>query len=131
MDKAIATQWVAALRSGKYKQGHGELRSNYLGGAAKFCCLGVLCNLHAAAHPDIAALQTDPGVYLGDSALLPAQVQDWAGLKSNDGTPNLDETADGEFTLNNHQYTDLADANDDGVSFKRIATWIEKNYERL
>lgn len=37
MDSKIKEQWVAALRSGKYKQGTG-----YLNRDGKFCCLGVL-----------------------------------------------------------------------------------------
>jgi hypothetical protein len=37
----IKTQWVAALRSGKYKQGHNVLRS----ATNQFCCLGVLCDI--------------------------------------------------------------------------------------
>ena len=32
-------QWIAALRSGRYKQGIGELYNHYNKG---FCCLGVL-----------------------------------------------------------------------------------------
>lgn len=34
-------KWIAALRSGKYKQGRGELRPE----KDKFCCLGVLVDL--------------------------------------------------------------------------------------
>lgn len=39
--KKFKDKWIAALRSGKYKQGRGQLRSlnnNY-------CCLGVLCDV--------------------------------------------------------------------------------------
>ena len=39
MDTQIKEKWVTALRSGKYRQGHGQLRSE----DDKFCCLGVLC----------------------------------------------------------------------------------------
>lgn len=39
----LKAQWVAALRSGEYKQGHGELRTN---GGTRYCCLGVLTDLH-------------------------------------------------------------------------------------
>jgi hypothetical protein len=38
MDPALKARWIAALRSGKYKQGIG-----YLEYSNKFCCLGVLC----------------------------------------------------------------------------------------
>jgi hypothetical protein len=40
--KAFRRKWVAALRSGKYKQGDGFLRSE-----KGFCCLGVACDLAA------------------------------------------------------------------------------------
>lgn len=31
-------QWVAALRSGEYKQGYGQLNNH-----GKYCCMGVAC----------------------------------------------------------------------------------------
>ena len=41
MNPELKQKWLEALRSGKYKQGTGLLRSkeNY------FCCLGVLCDI--------------------------------------------------------------------------------------
>lgn len=41
MHKEWADKWVAALRSGEYKQGFGELKANN----NSFCCLGVLCDI--------------------------------------------------------------------------------------
>ena len=41
MDKELKAKWVAALRSGKYKQGQGRLRSV----DDTFCCLGVLADV--------------------------------------------------------------------------------------
>jgi hypothetical protein len=41
VDQALKTKWVAALRSGDYKQGTGVLRRN----DDTFCCLGVLCDI--------------------------------------------------------------------------------------
>lgn len=43
MKKAIAKQWVEALRSGRYEQGRHGLRS----AANNYCCLGVLCDIVA------------------------------------------------------------------------------------
>lgn len=37
MDNELKSQWVAALRSGKYKQTQGTLKDS-----TGFCCLGVL-----------------------------------------------------------------------------------------
>lgn len=42
MDIELKTKWVAALRSGNYKQGKGVLYSKYQN---TFCCLGVLGNI--------------------------------------------------------------------------------------
>lgn len=45
LNPEVKKKWVDALRSGEYKQGHGQLR----GGAqqGKYCCLGVLCDVAA------------------------------------------------------------------------------------
>ena len=40
MNAEIKARWIAALRSGKYQQGHGYLRIK-----DRFCCLGVLCDV--------------------------------------------------------------------------------------
>lgn len=53
MKKKIAKMWADALRSGDYKQGIGRLRNEH----NHFCCLGVLCNLHAIHHPNIAEME--------------------------------------------------------------------------
>lgn len=80
MNKNIKKQWLKALRSGEYTRGVGQLRDK----DNKFCCLGVLCNLHAQAHPEIAAEQTDTDSYLGASGLLPIAVAEWAEFKLSD-----------------------------------------------
>lgn len=42
MDPEIKAKWIAALRSGEYKQGTGRLYDDLTG---RFCCLGVLCEV--------------------------------------------------------------------------------------
>lgn len=120
MKKKIAERWVEALRSGKYKQGKHALRSG-----DKFCCLGVLCNLHAEDHPKIAAKEDDPTEYLGDSSLLANPVRQWAGMLTEDGS--LDES----IRICQLSFGSLAQANDNGVAFTQIADWIEENYKKL
>jgi hypothetical protein len=44
MRKSIKNKWVKALRSGKYKQGTGQLHSENEEGKS-FCCLGVLATI--------------------------------------------------------------------------------------
>lgn len=55
MRPKVKKEWIAALRSGDYRQGRGQLRSE----DNSFCCLGVLCNLHAMHHRVGAAKQTN------------------------------------------------------------------------
>lgn len=115
MKKAIADIWVKALRSGEYKQTTGELRGGL--NTDSFCCLGVLCNLHAQTHPKFAAKQDDPGFYGGQSDVPPEIVMNWSGLK----------TELGEFGSE----MSLAEMNDEGADFNKIADTIEKNWRKL
>lgn len=41
MNKSLIRRWVAALESGRYKQGQERLRTEGNG----YCCLGVLCTI--------------------------------------------------------------------------------------
>lgn len=123
MKKHIAKKWVAALRSGDYKQGKSALRGTDSKDRTTFCCLGVLCNLHAQAHPKIAKTQTNPEIYLGEMDFLPEEVREWAGMKTNDGSYG-EETHWGPES-------DLANDNDAGVSFKKIADIIEAHVDEL
>ena len=113
MKAKIKKLWVEALKSGDYTKGTHQLRSN----GDRFCCLGVLCNLHAQAHPEIAAEQILPYRYLGESTFLPPEVQAWAGLKENNPVV---KTGSLEYTLSyvndNLEY-----------DFPAIAKFIEKS----
>jgi hypothetical protein len=113
MKKAIADKWVKALRSGDYKQSTGRLRSS----DDKFCCLGVLCNIHAQTYPKHAAAQEDSSLYDGCSAYPPESVLNWAGLKNNEG--------------NFGEINSLAEMNDQGASFREISDIIENNWRKL
>ncbi len=117
MNRAIKKKWVAALRSGEYTQGKGKLRINRDGGETLFCCLGVLCNIHAQEHPKIAATQTDPTTYLLAYDVLPVVVRDWAGLVR----------CGGDKILIAGEYHSLSHHNDDGCTFTQIADAIEKH----
>lgn len=116
MNKAIANKWLAELKSGDYKHGTGFLRDS-----DKFCCLGVLCNLHAKEHPHIAATQTNSYSYLGYSSILPDEVRDWAGL--NDST--------GLFRNENGFINSLVRINDTSSSYKPVIEVIEKSWSLL
>lgn len=117
MDPKVKTKWLRALRSGKYKQGRSALRTPKDG----FCCLGVLCDLHAKAtggkweKDELGRYR-----YLGEAELPPQAVAEWAGFPGKDVVPGLDPnpTVDGK---------QLAERNDDGRQrFTTIARLIEK-----
>ena len=69
--------WIKALRSGKYKQGVGELHND-----GRFCCLGVLCDLYRKSTKD--GYWTEDGFVYGYESVaaygLPPIVQAWAGV---------------------------------------------------
>lgn len=120
MNKQIAEDWVAALRSGKYKQGTGRLRD----GNDQFCCLGVLCDLLA---PDSWEEENDrAGEWtMGyDSSLLPDHIRTASEMKTADGTIG-DTIVPGLATC-------LVAINDEGrFGFNEIADIIEKRWEEL
>lgn len=73
MNDQIKKRWVAALRSGKYKQNVGTLKST----SGKYCCLGVLCELYSKEHEvPWQARQC----FMGQLDVLPFAVAEWAGL---------------------------------------------------
>ena len=79
MKPKIKKLWIEALTSGEYKQGKGALNP----AKGKFCCLGVLCDLHDKSKKRKKSNWDEKGNYLGADLILPAEVSDWAGLPSN------------------------------------------------
>lgn len=115
MKSKIKKLWQEALRSGEYKQTKHQLRKQK-GKQASFCCLGVLCNLHAQAHPKIAAENTNPERYMGCSGVLPSEVRKWAGV----------DTSEGGEVLYKDRYRSLVSLNDSGVKFKTVAKLLDQ-----
>lgn len=85
LNEPIIRKWIKALRSGEYEQTihtlrrHGAYES---AGQESFCCLGVLCNIHAQMHPDYAATQKDYRFYDTENGTLGPNVKDWSGVDS-------------------------------------------------
>lgn len=81
MNPTVKTKFVAALRSGKYRQcsGHLFLDTQGTGKPDKFCALGVLCDIHRkeVGHRPIVG-----DAYYRHSITLPRNVERWAGLAS-------------------------------------------------
>jgi hypothetical protein len=112
MNPDVKAKWVAALRSGEYKQGVESLRSY----RNEFCCLGVLCELHANEHGGKWEEKDDLPTYLGAATVLPRPVCVWAGLGQSYG----DQVAIAGALLA------VTEHNDDGRSFAEIAKAIEE-----
>lgn len=85
MKPEIKARWLAALRSGDYIQGHGQLREGNT-----FCCLGVLCDLYAK-ETGVEWKKHESERYAFDHHLsfLPDSVMHWAGLVDHDPIPKL------------------------------------------
>lgn len=101
MDTNLRDRWIIALESGKYRQGHGELRSGE-GSEAKYCCLGVLCDI------------IDPQGWRGDGA---------HDLEAT-GASLLSATALQRVGMKHIHQCELARLNDDDRSFENIAERI-------
>lgn len=117
MNKDVMTKWVAALRSGKYKQGQKALCTT----TNKYCCLGVLCDISGLGKFGLNDTYPNLKVYLGQASAVPKPVQAWAGLQSSAGY----------FPKRVQRKTCLRRMNDDGFSFEEIANIIEKHWEEL
>jgi hypothetical protein len=103
MKKKIAMDWVKALRSGKYEQGQGTLKTE----DGKFCCLGVLREIGYA-----------PMSYTWDGSLSDRD-SEVCGM-SNVGTECVGMTQ-----------SELAKLNDGGATFDEIADLIEVCWEDM
>lgn len=114
MKEDIKSQWVAALRSGDYKQGIGSLVTG-----DEFCCLGVLCDISEAGRWDAEGYGSDSEHAGGgaDAGTLPLSVVEFAGLNETDpavnGIPGVGRA------------WHLSELNDDGMTFPQIADVIE------
>ncbi len=115
MKEDIKRQWVAALRSGEFKQGIDFLN----GRNGEYCCLGVLCELAVRAGVVDKTFHEGFGHTMFDDkdATLPHRVSTWAGL--------LDNNDPSEVWIEAEDQT-LTRLNDSGVKFTDIADIIEE-----
>lgn len=104
----ITKEWVAALRSGKYKQGCGRLRNK----KNEFCCLGVLA--------DILNAKWEP--LDGRYYIISNEFVSNARMRKNQYISVLPSGI-----LDDEVQTALAEMNDYGISFESIAAHIEED----
>jgi hypothetical protein len=108
MDKRIKYLWLEALTSGEYEQGKFQLKSEN-----KFCCLGVLCDIHrketglGSWERNLYSVNKKYSIFV-----LSNVVTKWAALDSSN--PEIGDIS-------------LATLNDSGLSFVDIAKEIEKS----
>lgn len=108
LTQEIKDRWVAALRSGKYKQGRGTLCSyDGLSNERSFCCLGVLADL------------IDPEGW---------KVRSYVSLSWRDPSCTTDLKQD---TLDLDPQRKLIWMNDVGDTFADIADYIEAHLQVL
>lgn len=117
----IKRKWLAALRSGKYKQGTNGLRTNSLRSPwrkpfSSFCCLGVLADV---VDPEGWQIKRphDEWAHRGEVGLLSLRVCGEACRMHRSEVSHFFHDA----------MPTLAEMNDSGKTFKQIAKWIEKN----
>ena len=112
-----AKKWVAALRSGKYRQGRGALCRD-----DSFCCLGVACDVYQKEVGGMQVRQVANMVqFNGETGVLPKVVRLWLGT--------FDENPD--LVGADTNTCPLAARNDRGESFESLADLIEKNAESV
>jgi hypothetical protein len=103
IDKEFVKKWVAALRSGKYKQ----VKERLTNGKGGYCCLGVACKLKSLPRFRYGLSYFYSSVAHNNDLLLPREIRQDIGL---------DE----------YFQTELSSMNDEGSSFKEIADYIER-----
>lgn len=132
MDKEVKDEWVAALKSGDYKQATGRL-SVGVGSDTRHCCLGVLCEIavkHKVIQPPVIAASGIVG-YGQESAnaILPWEVAEWAKITAAADLPQLQTLP---HKLDDEGYDNpidcLSQANDSGYTFDEIAEVIEERF---
>lgn len=103
LPKKFKDKWLAALRSGEYKQGRQQLVNIKLGNST-YCCLGVACSI-VGISDDVMGSNGEPGELKGYLGKIP-------------------------IVLRDRQYgivKTLTAMNDtERLSFKKIANWIEE-----
>lgn len=141
----IYSDWLAALRSGKYKQAkyalnRSEAHPEHSSHQAGMCCLGVLCDVSGVGEwQDQANAEEKERIYVvpntsgkpidwttqdrvRSDTMLPYELADMIGM---------DRSGDYEFTCEKEGWTDTAalyNHNDeDELNFGQIADIIEKN----
>ena len=109
MKDRIKELWLEALRSGEYEQGTNKLVIE--NGETQFCCLGVLTNLYVEETGDAEVWEIS-------TAVLSDKVRNWAGIRDNNPSLQLDDGNESAAVMN-----------DSGYDFDKIADAIGETEE--
>lgn len=114
LPKEFATKWVAALRSGEYRQGREFLKH-----LNNWCCIGVAASICGVVNFSCRAALSNTARVLDNSAF---------GLLD-DQLALIPKELKGDVQINRLVWN-LVNLNDgQGASFTEIANWIESNCE--
>lgn len=118
LSPAVKRKWLAALRSGKYKQTTGALYDSTNDG---FCCLGVLCHIEGADKEDLRFSGQPADVGMFTDALLSYH-------EMTTEQANKYSTESFSFSVKyKRKLTPLSVLNDERkLTFKQIANIIER-----
>jgi hypothetical protein len=132
LPREFAEKWIAALRSGEYKQGSSALVIIEKG-TPKYCCLGVACSIQGV--PDNLMLGASFPYLVIHQFYLPEDLK--RGYIS--GRTDMTTLGGVLAALNDGAKTEIPNPDGDGYiqfneefkqhSFSEIADWIEANVE--
>lgn len=107
LNKTFKKKWLAALRSGKYKQTNGTLKKSLPNKKVGYCCIGVACKILNVDFKKLHRVTTScPLLKKNDQRILEEK--------------NVGLTVD--------ECRHLSSMNDFGESFAQIADYIEKTF---
>jgi hypothetical protein len=123
VNKTFIRKWVAALRSGKFRQANGSLVKAAKNKHLKYCCLGVACKIAGLKpNPSEDGLELE---FAGEDCYLPIDLATKIGIEK-DPIVEVPSKELG-FDIGGIQYPTLSQLNDDyNFNFKKIADVIEK-----
>lgn len=133
MNPDVRARWLAALRSGDYRQTRARLCVIEEDARPSHCCLGVLCELAVA--DGVITYRDDGPIHCvriraygtpGLESLLPDPVVRWAGLELRDPLVTVTDVDVLEDTNGPGNQRSLATLNDHGLSFAVIADLVEE-----
>ena len=102
LPKKFKKTWIKALKSGKFEQADGALYDESKNG---YCCLGVACKIAGVKKSKLI-----------DGSFIQDNHRELSDIK----IPKM-------LLGQNDLTSELADMNDSGKSFKKIAKWIKKH----